>query len=245
MATNMIAGLDHSARKLLREKFLLGLFDNPFVDPEAAERVVGNAYFRRIGQETQRRAYTLLTNKNDILPLKPIASDARFFVEGFNSTFVTRRGFSVVSSPEEADYALLRLSSPSTRRPGSGGFSSRLDWGPLEFNATEQARQKAIYDAVPTIVDVHFIRPAAIPEIAERASALFGSYGSSTDAFLDVVFGVAEPEGKLPFDLPRSTCAVENAMEDVPFDTRNPVFKFGHGLRYGNKCGNEQGQGRC
>jgi len=166
-------------------------------------------------------------------------------VEGFNSTLLTRRGFAVVSSPGEADYALLRLSSPTARRPGTGGFSSRYDWGSLEFNATEQARQKAIYDAIPTIVDMNFNRPAAIPEIAESASALFGSYGSSTDAFLDVVFGIAEPEGRLPFDLPRSTPAVEDAMEDVPFDTRNPVFKFGHGLRYESKCGNEQWHSRC
>ena len=237
--TNITTGVDHSARKLLREKFLLGLFDNPFVDPEAAERVVGNAYFRRIGEQTQRNPCTLLTNENDILPLRPITPDARFYIEGFNSTVLTRRGFTVVPSPGEADYALLRLQSPNARRPGTGGFSSRYDWGPLEFNATEQARQKAIYDAVLTIVDVNFNRPAAILEIAERASALFGSYGNSTDAFLDVVFGIAEPEGKLPFDLPRSTPEVDDAVEDVPFDTRNPVFKFGHELRYGSKCGDE------
>jgi hypothetical protein len=36
----------------------------------------------------------------------------------------------------------------------------------------------------------------------------------------------------LPFDLPRSDEAVEASKEDVPFDTENPVFKFGHGLRY-------------
>jgi beta-glucosidase len=243
--TNITIGVNHSARKLLREKFPLGLFDSPFVDPEAAERVVGNAYFRRIGEQTQRRAYTLLKNKNDILPLKPFAPGARFYIEGFNSTFLTRRGFTIVPSPEEADYALLRLQSPTARRPGTGGFSSRYDWGPFEFSATEQARQKAIYDTVPTIVNVNFNRPATIPEIAERASALFGSYGSSTDAFLDVVFGVAEPEGKLPFDLPRSTAAVKDNMEDVPFDTKDPVFKFRHGLRYGSKCGNEQGRVEC
>jgi hypothetical protein len=61
--TNITIEVNHSARKLPREKFLLGLFDNPFVDPEAAERVVGNAHFRRIGEQTQRRAYTLLTKK--------------------------------------------------------------------------------------------------------------------------------------------------------------------------------------
>ncbi|KAI7909343.1 hypothetical protein M9X92_011686 [Pyricularia oryzae] len=76
-------------------------------------------------------------------------------------------------------------------------------------------------------------RPAAIPEVAEGAAAVFGSFGSGTEAFLDVVFGIAAPEGKLPFDLPRSQKAVEESMEDVPFDTKSPVFTFGHGLRYG------------
>lgn len=239
----MATGLNFSARKLLREKYLLGLFDDKrFVDPEAAERVVGNNYFRRMGEQAQRRAYTLLTNKNNILPLKVPNPGAKYYIEGFNSTFLTSRGLTVVKSPSEADYALLRLSSPSTKRPGSGGFSSRQDWGPLEFNSTEQARQKAIFDAVPTIVDVRFIRPAAIPEIVESAAAVFGSYGSSTNAFLDVVFGLAEPEGRLPFDLPSSTAAVAEAMEDVPFDTRNPVFKFGHGLKYKDVCERLKGE---
>jgi len=215
------------------------------VDPEAAEHVVGNAYFRRMGEQTQRRAYTLLVNKDEILPLKPVSADAKFYVEGFNSTFLTRRGLTVVETAEEADYALMRLASPTTRRPGSGGFSSRYDWGPLEFNSTEQARQKAIYDVVPTIVDIIFHRVPAIPEIVEGASAVFGSYGSSTDAFLDVVFGVEQPKGRLPFDLPRSTSAVEGGMEDVPFDTRDPVFKFGHGLEYRSKCEGKQGRGKC
>lgn len=206
---------------------------------------MGNSYFRRIGEETQRRAYTLLTNQNDVLPLKPTSPGVRFYTEGINSTFLQARGLTLVNSPSEADYALLRLSSPNTRRPGTGGFSSRMDWGPLEFNATEQARQKAIYDAVPTIVDIRLIRPAAIPEIVESAAAVLGSYGSSTNAFLDIVFGVAEPEGKLPFDLPRSTAAVEDAMEDVPFDSRNPVFKFGHGLRYKSRCETSAQGGRC
>lgn len=198
-----------------------------------------------MGEETQRRAYTLLVNKDEVLPLRPVPADAKFYIEGFNSTFLTRRGLTVVETAQEADYALMRLASPTARRPGTGGFSSRYDWGPLEFNATEQARQKAIYDAVPSIVDIIFNRVAAIPEIVESASAVLGSYGSSTDAFLDVVFGVAQPEGRLPFDLPRSTSAVEDGMEDVPFDTRNPVFKFGHGLRYRNKCESQLGHGKC
>jgi beta-glucosidase len=40
----------------------------------------------------------------------------------------------------------------------------------------------------------------------------------------------------LPFDLPRSMVAVEASYEDVPFDTENPVFRFGDGLSYEAKC---------
>lgn len=226
--------IDVSVRRLLREKFVLGLFDNPFVDVEEAESVVGNPYFVRLGQEAQRAAYTLLTNKENILPLKNFAG--KVYAEGFDASYLTNRSIEVVDTPEEADVAFLRLQAPFEPRPG--GFESRYTAGSLEYNTTEKARQAAIYSAVPTIVDVYLGRPAAVPEIAEQAAAFLGSFGSGPDAFLDVVFGVdgAEPKGKLPFDLPRSNQAVEDSDEDVPFDTENPVFRFGDGLRYAKEC---------
>jgi beta-glucosidase len=106
--------------------------------------------------------------------------------------------------------------------------------GSLEYNATEKARQALIYSSVPTIVDMYLDRPAAIPEIVDAAKAVMGNYGASADAFLDIVFGVngTKPMGKLPFDLPRSMKAVEESREDVPFDTVDPVFRFGWGLGY-------------
>ncbi|KAI1063209.1 hypothetical protein LB507_005549 [Fusarium sp. FIESC RH6] len=229
--------INTSVRKLLREKFLLGLFDNPFVDPEEAKAVVGNPYFRRMGLEVQRKSYTLLTNKNNMLPLRDLSKKTKIYVEGFNSTFIKDRGFQVVSNYKKADYAILRLKAPSAPAdPIEEGTD--LESGSLEYTKKEKARQAKIFRAVPTIVDINFNRPAAVPEVAEQAAALFASYGSSTKAFLDVVFNVdgAEPEGKLPFDLPRSDEAVEKNFEDVPFDTEDPVFKFGHGLRYESVC---------
>ncbi|KAK1594596.1 glycosyl hydrolase family 3 N terminal domain-containing protein [Colletotrichum navitas] len=226
--------IDVSVRRLLREKFLLGLFDNPFVDPEAAARIVGNDYFARLGNDAQRRAYTLLTNKDGILPLKHLGAETKFYIEGFNATFLEARNYTVVETPEEADYALLRLQAPYEPRPG--GFEAAYHAGSLEFSDEEKARQAAIYAAVPTIVDVILDRPAAIPEVVDAAAAVFGSFGSGSEAFLDVLFGIAAPEGQLPFDLPRSQQAVEDAKEDVPFDTEDPVFRFGHGLRYAGKC---------
>ncbi|KAK8124811.1 uncharacterized protein PG998_000570 [Apiospora kogelbergensis] len=223
--------LDVSIRRLLREKFMLGLFDNPFVDAEAADAIVGRQEFVDEGAAAQRRAYTLLTNRDDVLPLgNEAAQKAKFYIEGFNATYLERRGLAVVKTPQEADYALLRLEAPFEPRPG--GFESRYHAGSLEYSAAERARQAAIYAAVPTVVDMTMDRPAAVPEVAEQAAALLANFGSGPEAFLDVVLGGAGPEGKLPFDMPRSMEAVENAMEDVPFDTKDPVFKFGHGLRY-------------
>ena len=231
------ARLDVSVRKLLREKFILGLFDNPFVIPEEAARTVGNSYFRRIGLEAQKHSYTLLKNKDDVLPLRSVPMSTKFYVEGFNATFIEARGYSAVNTPEEADYALLRLNAPiAPSDPIENGTD--LQSGSLEYTKEEKERQAKIYSAVATIVDINFNRPAAVPEVAEGAAALFATYGSSTEAFLDVVFGKdgAEPKGQLPFDLPRSDKAVAASLEDQPFDTEDPLFKFGHGLRYQSRC---------
>ncbi|KAL5334102.1 glycoside hydrolase superfamily [Aspergillus crustosus] len=222
--------LDVSVRRLLKEKFILGLFENPFVDTAAAGQIVGNQEFVQLGRDAQRRSYTLLTNKRQILPLKKPTRRTKFFIEGFDPAFLETRNYTVVNTPEEADYALLRYAAPWEPRPGT--FESAFHAGSLAFNETEQARQAKIYSSVPTIVDIRMDRPPVIPEIVKRAAAVLGSYGSDSNAFLDVIFGSAAPEGKLPFDLPRSMAAVEAQKEDVPFDTKNPVFKFGHGLRY-------------
>ncbi|OBT91328.1 hypothetical protein VE01_10670 [Pseudogymnoascus verrucosus] len=222
-----------SVRRPLREKFTLGLFENPFVDPGAAGRIVGNDYFVRLGREAQRKSYTLLSNKRNILPFRQLNNGTKFYIEGFNTTFMDVRNYEVVDTPEQADYALLRYKAPYEPRPGQ--FESAFHAGSLAFNETEKARQSKIYSTVPTIVDIAMDRPAVIPEVIKQAEAVFASFGSDSQAFLDVVFGISAPDGKLPFDLPRSMEAVEAQMEDVPFDTKSPVFKFGHGLNYANR----------
>lgn len=230
------ARINESVRKLMREKFELGLFDNPFVDVERAVRIAGNDYFSRLGNETQRRAFTLLTNKDDILPLPLAALDAKFYIEGIEPEALKARNLTVVDEPEDADYAFLRIASPfkPTTAPG---LPQTINNGSIEFNTTEKARQAKIYATLPTVVDIRLNRAAAVPEVAEQAAALFGSYGSSPDAFLDVVFGTDGwgPEGHLPFDLPLSQAAADAAMEDVQYDTE-ALFKFGHGLRYKDTC---------
>jgi beta-glucosidase len=71
--------LDVSVRRLLREKFTLGLFDDPYLDLDHASATVGKAEFVAAGADAQRRAYTLLTNHDQILPLEKCR---RLYLEG-------------------------------------------------------------------------------------------------------------------------------------------------------------------
>ena len=65
--------IDASARRLLAVKFRLGLFDDPFVDADAASRTVGRDDFRAAGYEAQARSVTVLTNgSTDAGPALPL-----------------------------------------------------------------------------------------------------------------------------------------------------------------------------
>lgn len=223
--------LDDSVRRLLKEKFILGLFDHPFVDAEGAASIVGNAGFQRDADIAQRRSITMLTNK-DILPLRLGEGDTlKVYTEGILPDLLSARGFTIVEDPSEADLALLRLKAPYEPRPG--GFEAHFHAGSLEYSEDEKSRQAAIFAKVPrVIVDLYLDRPAVVPEIAKQAAALLVSYGSSADALLDVVLGKSDPGGRLPFDLPRSMQAVRESGEDLQYDTKDPLFRFGHGLKY-------------
>jgi len=113
--------INESVGKLLREKFVLGLFDNPFVDVEESVKIVGNPEFKQAGEDAQRKSFTLLTNSDNMLPMKS-AETLKFYIEGFNATDMQKRNLQVVNSTAEADFALIRLQTPYEPRPG--GFEA-------------------------------------------------------------------------------------------------------------------------
>jgi beta-glucosidase len=62
--------LNQAVARNLRAKFLLGLFENPYVDVERAVRVTNSSEHRALAAEAARRSITLLKNQNNLLPLK-------------------------------------------------------------------------------------------------------------------------------------------------------------------------------
>lgn len=63
--------LDDLVEPMLRWKFKLGLFDDPYVDPSEAERVVGCEAHRQLARQSAREVITLLKNDRQLLPLDP------------------------------------------------------------------------------------------------------------------------------------------------------------------------------
>ena len=224
--------LDESVRRLLREKFTLGLFDNRFVDASAADALVGTPEARAAGLAAQAASIVLLQNGAGAAHL-PLSGQPKVYVEGLDPQSLAGWA-NVVLTPEEADVAIVRTSAPWEQRGNPGEIESFFRAGSLEFHEDELQHLRAIAAAAPLVLDVNLDRPGILAPVLEIASAVTANFGASSEALASVLFGAAEPKAHLPFDIPSSMAAVEASRPDVPFDTADPTFRFGDGLAYEN-----------
>ena len=128
-----------SARRLLLNSFRLGLFENPYTDPDEATRIVGNPEFMRAGYEAQLRSIVMPKNHNATLPRQEksrvyIPARTRpayrgFWGENFKEytdvplqSKLVEQYFTVTDNPADADFAIVDIDEPL------GGFGySRED----------------------------------------------------------------------------------------------------------------------
>ena len=231
--------IDYSVKKILINKFELGLFDEPFVDESNVDTVVGIESHVVKGLEAQRKSIVLLNNRiTEGKAMLPIKKMNRIFSDGFNVEILDRY-CEIVQKPEDADYILLKLGTvfngnqPSgIDRPIDNFLSSMFPNSDLNFNEEilSKVRKYASIGNLITVVDLN--RPAILEEIDSLSQGLIGVFGVLDETVLDVIYGDFNPSGKLPFDIPSSMKEVEEQKSDVPDDTSNPTFKYGYGLSY-------------
>jgi beta-glucosidase len=210
--------IDESARRLLRDKFRLGLFDDPYVDPDEAERTCGSLAFRVKGERAQRRSAVVISN-DGVLPLR---EGVRVYADGLAYD-------GAAESAGEADVAIVRRNAPFEPRT-NGMIESLFHAGDLDFKEPALSTLLELAQTVPTVLVLHLERPAVIPELVEACAAVVAVFGTADEAVLDVLFGRTRPEGRLPFELPSSMDAVRAQLPDVPGDSPDPLFRLGHGL---------------
>jgi beta-glucosidase len=63
--------LDELVAPMLFWKFKMGLFDDPYVNPDEAARMVGSEKNRKLALQAARETITLLKNANNLAPLNP------------------------------------------------------------------------------------------------------------------------------------------------------------------------------
>ncbi|MCQ4087667.1 glycoside hydrolase family 3 N-terminal domain-containing protein [Saccharibacillus sp. JS10] len=126
---------ERSAVRLLTNIFRLGLFENPYVQPQHSQQIVGQPDYMQAGYEAQLKSVVLLKNKNDVLPLSApeqtrkkayiprryIASGRDWFgritpektVDPLNPSIASKY-FDLTDDPEQADFALVCIENPDS-----------------------------------------------------------------------------------------------------------------------------------
>lgn len=237
--------VDNSVFRLLMEKFQLGLFENPYVDEDTAEKIVGNAKFQAKADLAFRKSIVLLRNEAKALPLKPktkIYFESYFQKRGASSSNVyqtTENKYDVefVKTPEEADVILVWITPGSKSLFDSDGSPLYLS---LSKNAVDVDYINKLTSKKPTVLVINYSNPWVIDEIYNdknkgNIKAVLATFGTTAEAVLDVVTGKFNPTGKMPFTTPISEIAAQNQQSDVPGYLKGdayPLFKYNEGMSY-------------
>ena len=130
-----------SARRLLLNSFRTGLFENPYLDPDKSEDVVGNPEFMEKGYEAQLKSVVMVKNSDDVLPMRSYQSKGepgvfrprvyvpqkyypavpdffgRMSQERWEDVFsdeMILNYYEPVSDPAEADFAIVVIDAPTS-----------------------------------------------------------------------------------------------------------------------------------
>lgn len=128
---------EQSAVRLLRNIFRLGLFENPYLDPQESSKIVGNPEFMQAGYDAQVKSIVMLKNKNNVLPIaeKKTVFVPKTFVPAVKdwwgnwtqprlvspvNTELLEKYYNVTEDPSKADFAIVFISSPYSNNDGGG-----------------------------------------------------------------------------------------------------------------------------
>ncbi|WP_324653986.1 glycoside hydrolase family 3 protein, partial [Georgenia sp. H159] len=127
--------VDQAARRLLEPLFRMGLFENPYVDPDVATATIGSDENREVGLDLQRKSLVLLENEEtEDGPVLPLQADSDVYILGdFTEETVAGYGFDVTDgnvedgeerpSAEDSDYVLISM----TARTNGGDYVSNSE----------------------------------------------------------------------------------------------------------------------
>ena len=285
-----MAELDEAVRRVLRVKYRLGLFSDPYLRSDATRErsAILTAQNRATAREGARRAIVLLKNDANTLPLRKDLGSIAVIGELAADSNVVLGNWQALGRKEDAVPVLdgIRRAVPrATVTYARGASPTSNDTSGIaeavraartadavvlvvgetgEMSAEAESRstldlpgaQQQLADALhstgkPVVVVLMNGRPLSIERLNETMPAILETWFlgiEAGNAIADVLFGDANPGGKMPVSTPRavgqvpiyydhkSTGRPPVATEkytskywDIPF---TPLYPFGYGLSY-------------
>ena len=270
--------IDDAVSRILRVKFLTGIFDNPYPDT-TMKSMVADSESTKINLQAARESLVLVKNQNNLLPLKKnikvlVTGPAANMLSCLNSGWtITWQGDDEAAYPKNKNTVLEAIEQKIGKRNVSYVEGSSFDTDINSDSAVNAAKnvdaiiivlgEKAYCETPGNIDDLTLDeaqlslasklsktgkpiilvmlegRPRVISKIEPEAGAILlgflpGMEGGN--AIADVLFGDANPSGKLPVTYPRYPNDIVHydykPMENFGTNTFNPQWNFGYGLSY-------------
>jgi len=251
------ARINDAVARILKIKFEMGLFENPFTDRSLLNKV-GSKEHRSIARNAVKQSLVILKN-NGVLP---ISKDlGQIHVAGKNADDLGNQcgGWTISwqgeSGPltkgttiyEAIQVAVSSFTNITYSKDGSGAKGANVGivvvgetpysemQGDKESLYLDKKDLKAIENirkaGVPVVVVMVSGRPLIIEDEVDKWDGLIAAWlpGSEGKGVTDVLFGDYNPTGRLSVSWPRSMDQIPINFGDKEYD---PLFEYGFGLSY-------------
>jgi len=217
--------IEESVTRILGLKYRLGLFDDPYADPDLVGGIVGTPANLEAAQALSDRTTTLVQNDGTL----PIPTDGGpVLVTGWGETTTnvltaefTKRGFSPTRVVTGLAPTQAQINTAVAAAEGKSFIV--VSTNGVGDNPTQADLVRALAATGVPVVALGVRNPYDIAYFADDVNAYLATYSYAADGLesaVAVVLGHLSPLGKLPVDIPRAD------------DPESVLFGFGHGLSY-------------
>ncbi|WP_198667438.1 glycoside hydrolase family 3 protein, partial [Glycomyces dulcitolivorans] len=217
--------IDESVTRILGLKYRLGLFGNPYADPDKVDDVVGIPASIEAAQALSDRTTTLVTNDGTL----PVQTDGgSVLVTGWGVTTGARlaaefanRGWSPTSLVTGTAPTQAQIDAAVAAAAGKGLIVVSVNGA--KANPSQVTLVQALAATGVPVVALGVQNPYEIAYFTDDVNAYLATYSYSLDGLesaVRAILGGVNPAGHLPVDIPRAE------------DPATVLFPFGHGLSY-------------